>query len=113
MTEVILAEHNQEVNKAKSLWDCGKFSSLMKYDPKAAAQYAIDCGVKTAIYGIPVEEYVKGKTATEEVVEDTIDDEIEITSDDLKELLKANDIKFHHALGYDKLMNLAKENELI
>jgi len=129
MTDVNIAKAHQEATKAKAIWDNRKFAELLDYDPKAAAQYAIDCNIKTEIYGIAVEDYVKWvrpwteeKETVEEVVEEISEpieeveetEEVEeITKEDLQELLKANNIKYHHAAGVKKLTELANEKGLM
>jgi len=129
--EIDISKAQQEKIKAKSIWNNRKFASLMAYDPKAAAQFAIDCWVKTAIHWIPVEDYVKWVEKLEEVEAPVVEEkesetkeeveaeevepktEIEITKEDLQELLKANWIKYHHAAGIKKLTVLANENGLL
>lgn len=132
MAEINIMKENQKKNKSISIWDYLRFSELMRFDPKAAAQYAIDCWVKTEIYGVPVEEYVKNPVWEDKIEDKVVKDEIsepiveekdeEIESEetelvisvtDLKELLKANGIKHHHALGKEKLVKLAQENGLM
>ena len=128
MTDVNLAADHQSKTKAKSIYDNGRFVALLGYDPKAAAQYCIDCNLDTEIYGIPVKEYVKWlPKATEDKIETPIEEEIEsetdeveekeetveITKEDLQELLKANNIKYHHAAWVKKLTELANDNNLL
>jgi len=132
MVEVDLNKEHQLRTKSKQIRDNRRFASLMSYDPKAAAQYAIECWIKTAIYWVPVEEFIKQDTSkpinknkieeikeetTEEVIEDEIkeenDDEIEITKEDLQELLKANNIKYHYAAWIKKLTKLATDKWLL
>jgi len=108
--------------------DNRKFASLMAYDPKAAAQFAIDCWIKTEIHWVPAEEFVKTEekekiilVPSDESISETkwfVEDKtegtgIEIDIDDLRELLKANNIKFHPATGIKKLTVLAIDNKLL
>lgn len=79
----------------------------------------------TEIHGMPASEYIKSQQKPEveekieekvEIVEEEIIEEeksTDLTKEDIKELLKANKIGFHHALGMEKLVKLAIENKLL
>lgn len=172
-----IVEETQKKTKSKRMWDSQTFSGLMAYDPLEAAKFAVDCGVETSLYGVPVKEYIAkreaelesskwtiednikadeadkkakadakaaaaqkkaaqvaehdaklaanwGKISEEEpttevveetatTVEPTTEETEELSADDLKELLRANNIKFHHQLGEAKLLKLAQENKLL
>lgn len=114
MAEVEIVKAQQEQTGAKSFWDNRRFAELMNYSHKDAAQYCIDCGIDTEINGVSVYEIVNGSKPVEEVVEWVEWEEIPtLTKEDLQELLKANEIKFHPATGLEKLMLIAQENKLI
>ena len=58
MVDVDIMQEKQLNEKTLKVWSYTTFSSLMAYSPYQAAMFAIDCGIKTEIYGISVEDYV-------------------------------------------------------
>lgn len=129
MVDVDISKELQIKNKTKKFRSSTTFAELMAYSPVEAAQYAIDCWLKTEIMWVPAEEFVKNNWVIketekkEEVVanietEEPIitpenEDSVELTKEDIQELLKANNIAFHHATGIAKLIELAKQNNLL
>jgi len=115
MADVSIVEENKKNTKAKQVWNSMTFAELMKYDPMEAAKFAINCNVNADINWVSAKDYVNG--TKEEVMEDEKEEEVmevlEISSEYLKELLKANKIDFHHASWNKKLMKLAQDNELL
>ena len=133
-----VTEETKEVARTQAKRDCRRFSELMAYSAFDAAQYCVDCGNDTEIYGKNVKDIVaEGKIIIEPkkiitldvkedaVVEKTVEtlevkeikeeikEEIEISIEDLQEALKSKGIKFHHKAGKEKLLELAKTNGLL
>lgn len=126
MAEINLAQAHREKTWAANLWDSRKFAELMAYSATDAAQYAVDCNINTNIHGMSAQDFVnkqkgivKAEVVEEIVVEPTVKEEVigeqkaSLSKEDLQELLKANNIKFHPATGIEKLVNIAKENNLL
>jgi len=133
-----VTEETKEVARPQAKRDGRRFSELMAYSAFDAAQYCVDCGNDTEIYGKNVKDIVaEGKIIIEPrkiitldvkedaVVEKTVEtpevkeikeeikEEIEISIEDLQEALKSKGIKFHHKAGKEKLLELAKTNGLL
>jgi len=83
-----IAEETQKKIKAKRAWNSMTFSGLMKYDPLEAARFAVDCGINTEMYGVPVKEYIAKREAELENSKPTIDANIE--ADDAEKQAKAD-----------------------
>jgi len=121
MADVSIVESNKKKLKAKQVWNSMTFAELMRHSPKDAAIFAVNCNVNADINGVPAKDYISG--AKEDVVEDITPPaedkkeenvvELEISDDDLRELLKANNIEFHPKLWNKKLMKLASDNKLL
>ena len=128
MVDIDLAKKHKEKTGAKKFWNSRTFSELFAYSPVEAAQYQLDCRIADAeIFGMPSAEYIKQQEALnnpkpveikeepkKEVVEVVEKEEsTDLTKEDVQELLKANKIDFHHALGIKKLVELAITNKLL
>jgi len=129
-----VTEETKEVARPQAKRDGRRFSELMAYSAFDAAQYCVDCGNDTEIYGKNVKDIVaEGKIIIEPkkiitldvkedaVVEKTVEtlevkeikEEIEISIEDLQEALKSKGIKFHHKAGKEKLLELVKTSGLL
>lgn len=133
MAEVSIPKENQKRLKAKKFRNSMTFAELMAYSKIEAAQYAIDCWVKTRIMWMSAEDFVakytngtveiKENVPTSETDDEIITDvpenntpdwtEVKLNKEDLQELLKANNIEFKKTLWNKKLLILAQENGLL
>jgi len=134
-----VTEETKEVARPQAKRDGRRFSELMAYSAFDAAQYCVDCGNDTEIYGKNVKDIVaEGKMIIEpkkiitldvkedavvektvetpevkEEIKEDIKEDIEISIEDLQEALKSKGIKFHHKAGKEKLLELAKTSGLL
>jgi len=128
MAEVIIVKENQKRLKAKKILNFMAFAELMAYSKVEAAQYVIDCWINTRIMGMKPEDFIKSveskrnqvkeekviikEPKIEEETEKT-DWEVELSKEDLQELLKSNNIEFKKTLWQKKLLELAQESGLL
>lgn len=168
MSEVYIMQEHQKKTKATRIWNSSTFGDLMEYNPLEAAKYAVDCGIDTQIYWMPVKEYIEkaeaaieqnnikkeefeenedqkaeearleaeaAQLAAEEIAKNALEslnkentetteqtteetttettENIELSKEDLQELLKSNNIEFPGTLGQKKLLELAQKNNLL
>ncbi len=128
MAEVNIAKETQKKLNAKKFRNSSTFAELMEYSKVEAAQYAIDCWVNTSIMWVSAEYYVKSawilpeekkepekeavlKEESKEIEKDEW--EVELSKEDLQELLKSNNIEFKKTMWQKRLLELAQENDLL
>jgi len=112
-----------KMNKPQQPRNHGVYARLFKVDRERAEAYRLETlGLTPETASKPVEvasgsvvtepKQDKKPEPTQTKVESTKDTE-KLLKNEYKKLLKAADIKFHFALGLDKLKVLCQENKLI